>query len=854
MPISPAPTFDLATREDTMQAAMDMPFSPLQTIAQGAQTGFQSTSIGQMVRGATTPAGNEMPTITGNPLIDAMNAPANIRAGIEGVGRLLSGQPNPPMSQADYEASPYFRKGVPWDPGMTEDRAASLATQFDQTQARNYFGQKSPVYSFLGNFLGGAADPINFIPVFGEAAHAAAAARFGILGSIGMASSEAALNTAALDLMTAQNRARYGDDVSWQATINDIAFSALAGAVLTPLVHGGIKAFDTLSSIGAERAKAAVQSRAETVPNMAQARDVLNDSITSMATTGDVRLTPASEDTVRSMAADVVTKRDAAVALNRETSGITADRPGQVVITPSGARVEVRPEVVDLRDLIAASGDLQVRDRTRAASAAQIEEMGRNLDPARLMPSIEADRGAPIVGPDNVVDSGNGRVAAIQRAYEAYPEQATAYRKAVEAQGYSTEGIDQPVLVSRRVTPLSPEARAQFNAEANQSATARMAPSELAQVDANAMTDDVLRAKAEGPVTSAENRPFVDGFLARVPQSERPALLARDGSLSAEGTRRIENALVAKAYGDIDPSVVQRFSDATDDNSRAIMGAMSDVSGKWALMRRAMKAGEIDPALDVTPELTTALRKLTQWRDQAAREGRPVPMVIKEGLGQLDLLDGELSLEAKTLVRAFYKTDDFVRSAGRDTIAARLNSIIDEAEAIGRPQLFADAEAATKLGILRHVVNDDLEANLFTADDAGTRPQQIRANRGEPAAGADRGNAAQGAEDGQGGGPGEPSLIPATDFTAPRPDAVPDGLKQAETRTGTSEDIHSLAEQHGVSEDGSFPELGDIAILKDQGLLTEADQAELDAADKTMADATSWGEALKTAARCAFGA
>jgi hypothetical protein len=36
--------------------------------------------------------------------------------------------------------------------------------------------------------------------------------------------------------------------------------------------------------------------------------------------------------------------------------------------------------------------------------------------------------------------------------------------------------------------------------------------------------------------------------------------------------------------------------------------------------------------------------------------------------------------------------------------------------------------------------------------------------------------------------------------------------------------------------------------------LTEADQAELDAADKTMADANSWGEALKTAARCAFGA
>lgn len=756
--ISPSPTYNVADRETLLQNALDMPFSPLKTWAWGMDNITRSFGFGQVPRDFSTPRGNEPmgPLESG---LAANPITGGLVAGYEAL-RSVVGAPTTgaPMDKASYEASPYFREAVPWDPGMTEDRAASLATQYDTDQAKDYYGSKNPIAYTLGSFMGQAMDPINYVPVFGPAARAAAVARFGtVFGHLMLNASEAAINTAAFSLLSAPDRAQFGDDVSWQAQINNIAMAAVIGGVVSPVLHGLGFGVERLNEAYRSRAADRVQSSVETVPNVAEARGVVNDAVTGLATKGEVDLTPASAATLQRMADEVAVKRDGAVALNRETQGVTAERAGQVVITPSGARVEVKPEVVELRDLIAAAGDLQVRDRTRAASAAQIEDIGRNLDPARLMPSVEADRGAPIIGPDNIVDSGNGRVAAIQRAYEAYPEQATAYRSAIEARGYSTEGMSQPVLVQRRTTDLSPEARAQFNAEANGSATARMSPSELAAMDSNALDDGTLQQLGEGPVTSVANKPFVQRFLARLPANERGALLDKEGALSVDGQRRIERALVATAYGDVDPSVIRRFAEATDDNTTSIVGAMSDVAGKWALMRRAIKAGEISPEFDVTPELTTALRKLSSWREQAAREGRPVPTVIKEGMGQLDILDGEMSLESKAMVRAFYKTDDFNRSAGRDAIAIRLGKIADAAEELGRPQLFGDAAAATKLGVLEHAIND-AETDLFSAADTGAGPERSRQSRGEPTAGADRGNNPQGAGAGEGDGRSQPEL------------------------------------------------------------------------------------------------
>jgi len=93
----------------------------------------------------------------------------------------------------------------------------------------------------------------------------------------------------------------------------------------------------------------------------------------------------------------------------------------------------------------------------------------------------------------------------------------------------------------------------------------------------------------------------------------------------------------------------------------------------------------------------------------------------------------------------------------------------------------------------------------------------------------------------------------ALDFAAP-PDPAPlPGIVEAEARLLTGpDDMAQLREQFGVDESGGFAEQGDIDLLEAQGLLSPDDKAALDAADVDIKNAESWGDALMTAARCAF--
>lgn len=722
-----APSYRVASPAEGAQVALNLPLTPLNNLWQQAQQGAaDSFGLGTAIKDFETPRGNlplPTPLEAGVTAAQTLVSPLTIatRGLYEGARAIFGAKDSGvAMSSDEYKTSEFYRKDIPWDPSMTQDRAAALATNYDLRQARSYFGQKDMLTTIAGGFLGGALDPINYVPVFGPAARAAAAARFGtIIGHGLIGASEAAINTAVFGVLTAPDRAKYGEDVSWEASINNIAFSAVAGGIFGAL-GGAVERARNLRTIVADRN---IRMGAETIQNTIDARDVLNDAVTSLVTTGDPALSPKSESILQRIAANVTDKRDAVRALDRETSAVAGTKAGEVAIAPSGARVAVRPEIVELSSLAPATGDLQVRNRTpdNAASVAQIEDIAINLDPARLMPNVDASQGSPIVGPDGVVDSGNGRVAAIARAYDAYPERAAAYRQALVDAGYPDAATMQnPVLVSRRTTDLSPAARAQFNADVNGPTTARLSAVELAAMDRNALTDSVMAAHDnEAPITAASNRGFVARFLGELPQNERNSLVDPQGNLSADGVRRIENALVAAAYGDVDAGALRKFAEATDDNTRSIVGALADVAGKWVNMRRAILRGEISPDYDVTPELTEALRKLSTWRDQAAREKRPVGTVIKEGMAQGDMLSGSMPIATKLFVRSFYQNADFTVAAGRETIAARLSDLVKAAQELGQPDMLGDAYAATKEGVLQNVYGD-IGGDIFEAPNVRT--------------------------------------------------------------------------------------------------------------------------------------
>ena len=58
--------------------------------------------------------------------------------------------------------------------------------------------------------------------------------------------------------------------------------------------------------------------------------------------------------------------------------------------------------------------ELQPRDRERIASKIQVDKMAFNIQP-ELLGKPKIQDGAPIIGKDNIVESGNGRVIALKR-------------------------------------------------------------------------------------------------------------------------------------------------------------------------------------------------------------------------------------------------------------------------------------------------------------------------------------------------------------------------------------------------------------------------------------------------------
>jgi len=704
-----------------LQTMADMPFTLTQNLGEQFKQGIvDSFGLGTVVREGMTPQGNTVPDARPSLIPNPAEALGRLAQNVGGMIR--GGETQPSLNEDEYKSSPYFREDIPFEQGMTEDRAAALAMFYDTKKVREYFGEKRPFSTFIGQLGGQALDPINYVPVFGQAAEVAAVARLGtIAGRALIGAGDAAINTAAFGLMTSRMRDEFGDDTSWQAMTSEIAMSALIGGAF----GGGIGAFTArrewnFAREDASRSRAYALTQANKsvdgvldIRSLKESRAVLNEGVGDMAAGRDVTLSPNGQAVVERIQTAVTRDATAARSLADQTATISAD--AKVVITPSGSRVEIVPEVVELDSLVNASGALQVRNRSTQASAVQVEQIATELDPARLMTSVDADSGAPIVGADNVIDSGNGRVMALRRAAEAYPDRYNAYKKALADAGHSIDGMNQPVLISRRVTNLSDDARAKFNAEANAPRAAQMSAVELAAMDRNALdgTLDVLDAS---PVTSPGNRAFVQRFLGNLAPSARDALIDGAGNINADGVRRIENALVAEAYGDVDIGVLRRFAEATDDNTRSIVGAMSDVAGKWALMRRDVTLGNISPEFDMTAELTEALRLIGGWREQAGREGRPVSQVIREGMAQLDLLSGEISPETQALVSAFYQSNSFARAAGRDTIAELLSRIVDAAEELGRPQLFGDIET-TRMEVLRYAASNE-QGNLFTPNGA----------------------------------------------------------------------------------------------------------------------------------------
>jgi hypothetical protein len=319
--------------------------------------------------------------------------------------------------------------------------------------------------------------------------------------------------------------------------------------------------------------------------------------------------------------------------------------------------VNVKYELAEAGDLIASHDgafnvnpaypeELQPRNRGGKPAREQVIQIAQNLQPERMGPNVEANSGAPIVGPDNVVESGNGRAMALRMAYGKNAEQAAAYRAFLERSGFDTSGLKEPVLVARRTTKMTAADREAFAHAANGSASLRMSAAEQALSDARHLASDVTHLWQGGEVNSQANAAFVRAFIDKLPPGERGGIQTQGGYLSASGVNRIRAALVARAFDD--PGVVARAFDHADSNIKSIASALVDASPDWIKFREAVTRGEIPASHDVTEDLMRAVKTIMRARD----EGEPVAKLLAQG----DMFHSDVS---QLTARMFFKrTED----------------------------------------------------------------------------------------------------------------------------------------------------------------------------------------------------
>lgn len=358
------------------------------------------------------------------------------------------------MTQDEYIASPYYRNNIPYDAGMTRDRAAALAAWDDAKKVRQFYAEKRPIASFFGNLVGQALDPINYIPVAGPLVKGAAAAKFGRVGGAALAGSlDAASNTAVFGLATAGARADLGDDVSWQAMTTDIAMAALIGGAFGAV--GGV-----LGRRADARLEAATKERLSTLRNVQEARIALNEAIDGLVTEGEVKLSPNAIEPLARVT-DEIAPRVAIVSIARNMEPATFERLDALDRT-----FEINS--AEIARLTSLSLDNEQFGPTRAAMI-EAERLAERLEKAEAniaKADSDKERSAAVQRRDAIKADLRERLSTIDddvvREIETIDESLRARRSANEP--VSTERME----LQQRVEQLQAEARKTYWADATE--------------------------------------------------------------------------------------------------------------------------------------------------------------------------------------------------------------------------------------------------------------------------------------------------------------------------------------------------------------------------------------------------
>lgn len=370
-------------------------------------------------------------------------------------------------------------------------------------------------------------------------------------------------------------------------------------------------------------------------------------------------------------------------------------------------------EVVDASTLTPTQqkDENQFRDRDRASSQAQINNIARNLDPSKLASSPTMDVGAPLLALDGkTIIAGNGRTMAIRQAYQ--EGGADGYRQFLQDNS-AQFGIDQaqlsemenPVLVRRLTSPVD---IAQVAINSNEQGGMRMSDLEQAKVDARRLPSmDNFVANDDGDINSADNQYFIGQFIKNQPENVRNELLDSRGNLSQTGVQRMRNAMLYEAYGD--SQTLSRLIENTDQGAKNVLNALTSIAPKVAQTQQGIDSGKLSSDVNISKDVIQAVEKYNQLNAQGFK--------ISDYLAQEDFV-GDLSPEAREILTIF---DDNRRSGKR--IAQVLGSYLNKAQVQGDTSimsLFGEDATFDRLGTLQQAKNTDENVRLSLNESANS--------------------------------------------------------------------------------------------------------------------------------------
>lgn len=349
-------------------------------------------------------------------------------------------------------------------------------------------------------------------------------------------------------------------------------------------------------------------------------------------------------------------------------------------------------------DAVQPAGQMQNRDRARAASVVQMNAIANKPDYDLAGPSNSPEMGAPmasIVGnakelppeqvgravrvpmadgskiptryavveadeaiASNKVDGSvvnayydaapgivrvlnNGRTAGLQAAYER--GNMADYRAQLEADAEShgikpevIKGMKQPLLI--RLYNDKENARGNMGKLSNTSNAMDISSAERATQDAATLDISGLAQNEDGTISVAGSRDFIARFIQNIPAQERAAVATKDGNYSRELVQRVENAVFAKAYGD--EKLISMFSEENEPDVKNVLTALRVASPNFA------RAGDLK-TWDVRPMLTGAISTFRK----AKKDGQSVAEVLaqQDFEGRHPLHDGFLATIADNI-------------------------------------------------------------------------------------------------------------------------------------------------------------------------------------------------------------